>query len=266
MVQTFEGIPTTQGGFDAVDLQPATQYCFHVLAVRAAASSAPSPAQCVETLAVAATGGPTEVTVEAIDAARARVRWVDGSQGQSEHLVRQNGPVVGHRRHRERRRSCSTSNRATTASGSRAGMPARRRRRPTSSALGGRQRRRSPEDLAVIAVVQNGVFPVTDPQAEQRANQRRDELRAAGHAAEVLNTADYPRLEPGDRRAALGVHRRLRHRGRGDWRTARPPGCSALPRSRGAVVGERRTALAAEAAFERVVDAALRTERTRRRG
>ncbi len=193
VVQTFEGIPTTQGGFDAVDLLPSSPYCFQVLAVRAATSSAPSAPQCVDTLALAATGGPTEVTVEAIDAGRARVRWVDGSQGQNEHLVRHNGPVVaivppgtseavleleeGENCFRVQARSAG----ATSAASDQQCVAG-----PTATTV--------PEDLEVIVVVQNGVIPVTDPQAEQRANQRRDELRAAGHAAEVLNTADYPRL------------------------------------------------------------------------
>lgn len=192
-VQTFDGVPTTQGGFDATDLDPATRYCFQVAAVRAGTSSVRAAPQCVETLALAETGGPTDVTVEAVDSSRARVRWVDGSGGQSEHLVRQNGPVVaivppgtteavldldpGDNCFRVQSRSAGTTSAPTEA-----------------QCVAGPTPTTPPENLGVIAVVQSGVFPVTDPQAEQRANQRRDELRAAGHVAEVLNTADYPRL------------------------------------------------------------------------
>jgi hypothetical protein len=194
VVQAFEEIPTTQGGFDAADLQPATRYCFQVAAVRDGAESARAAPQCVETLAVAEAGGPTQVTVELLDPTRARVSWVDGSAGQAEHLVRQNGPVAaivpagttqaafdldpGENCFRVQSRSAGATSPATEP-----------------QCVAGPTETTPPVDLGVIAVVQNGVFPVTDPQAEQRANQRRDELRAAGQPAEVLNTADYPRLQ-----------------------------------------------------------------------
>jgi hypothetical protein len=194
VVEAFEGIPTTQGGYDAVDLQPATRYCFQVVAVRGGAASAPAPPQCVDTLAVAEAGGPSQVTVELLDPTRARVSWVDGSSGQAEHLVRQNGPVAaivpagtsqaafdldpGENCFRVQSRVAGATSPATEA-----------------QCVAGPTETTPPVDLGVIAVVQNGVFPVSDPQAEQRANQRRDELRAAGQPAEVLNTADYPRLQ-----------------------------------------------------------------------
>jgi hypothetical protein len=193
VLQTFDGIPTTQGGYDAADLDPATRYCFQVTAVRGDASSERAPAQCVETLALAASGGPTGVTVELAGTEQARVSWTDGSGGQAEHLVRQNGPVaaivpagttqvtVGLQPGENCFRVQSRSDGATSAA-------------TDPQCVTGPTVTSPPADLGVIAVVSNGVIPLSDPQAEQRANQRRDELRGAGHAADVLNTADYPRL------------------------------------------------------------------------
>jgi hypothetical protein len=194
VLQSFDGIPTTQGGYDAVDLEPATRYCFQVAAVRGDASSDRAPAQCADTLAVATTGGPTQVTVELANPEQARVSWVDGSGGQAEHLVRQNGPVAAIV-------SAGTTQVAIDLDpGENCFRVQSRIEGATSPAtdpqcVTGPTETTPPADLGVIAVVSNGVIPLSDPQAEQRANQRRDELRAAGHAADVLNTADYPRLQ-----------------------------------------------------------------------
>ena len=180
--------------FEVTGLEAGTQHCFQLAAARGSASSSRTPAQCADTLQVAVEGGPTDVTVEPVEGGQVRVAWVDGSAGLAEHLVWRNGVLAT-----VAPAGSTEAVLEAAVSGAPDCFQIQARTGETTSELtpevclaDGSSSTQPEADLGTIAVVR--AIPVDDPQAEARANQFRDQLIAGGHAAEVLNTADYPDL------------------------------------------------------------------------
>jgi hypothetical protein len=214
--EVLEDIPAEQGRYDAAGLDPATGYCFQLAAVRNDVSSARTPVACTDTPQLAGAGAPlapTGVTVEPGEPGKVRVSWQDASGGRADHVVLRDGTVVdvvtapkaelivdlasgencfqvqakqGDATSVPAPEPCIAAPAAVTdpAPGAPGAVPPPPPATSTTTTV--------LAELGPIAVVD--AFPVDDTTAELRALSRRDELRAAGHQAEVLDSSNYPSL------------------------------------------------------------------------
>jgi hypothetical protein len=216
-------LPGDQGQIDVGDLAPATRHCYQLAAVRNEVTSARTPAGCVDTLQLAGPGSPATpsgVAVEAAGDGKVRVSWEDASAGQADHVVIRDGSIVdvvaaprtetvvdlasGENCFQVQAQVGDTMSAASepcvVLPGGQGGGPVapgageETGETTTTAAPGGEP---GPAlETGVIAAVY--LVPLEDDTAtmtaEQRALARRDELRAQGYQAEVLNTTDYPQL------------------------------------------------------------------------
>ena len=207
-------VPGDQGELDMGELEPETQYCFQLAAVRNELTSTRSDAQCVSTLQLSGPGAPaapTGVTVEAAEEGKVRVSWEDASEGQADHVVIRDGSIVDVVTHPK------TETVVDLASGENCFQVQAQLGEVTSpptdpcvafaggggpGAGGGEgvpvteppggTTVTAPAPLGIIAVVH--LIPLEDITPQERAIERRDQLRADGHPADVLDTRDYPML------------------------------------------------------------------------
>jgi hypothetical protein len=90
-------IPGDQGQFDVPGLQPGTDQCFQLSAVRGEAISARTTPVCLTMPTIAPPGEvavPTNVTAVLNDEGKARITWVDPTGGTASHVIRRGDTVV----------------------------------------------------------------------------------------------------------------------------------------------------------------------------
>jgi hypothetical protein len=187
--QEFDDIAGDDETFEVTELSAGTRYCFQLAARRGDDESDRTGASCADTLELGSAGPPTNVAVDEVESQQAMVTWVDGSQGLAEHLVWRNGQLA------TTVPAGTAEARVTLVEGENCFQVQSRIEEATSelSAEACLTGSGPPgEDLGVIAVARS--ILIEDVGAEQRANDFRDQLRAAGHEADVLNTIDYPAL------------------------------------------------------------------------
>jgi hypothetical protein len=91
-----DGIPGSVGGRVLTGLQPATEYCYRLLAVRDDVPSQPTQVRCATTLQESTLPPPGDLAVQQIGATpRARLVWTDQTRGAGTHLVLRDGSTVG---------------------------------------------------------------------------------------------------------------------------------------------------------------------------
>jgi hypothetical protein len=216
-VKVSEPIPSDQGAVEIGDLPAGSKQCFQLAAVRNKVKSARTEPQCVTTLKVGGTGAPAAPEgVQAVKSEtephKAVVSWTDTSDGKASHIVRLNDTIVaeveaplesvtvdlvdgencfqvqsklGDATSPAASGDCITDEGGGTTGGT-----------STSDTLGGTGGTigTGPNGTqpAVIALLQG--VPLDDAEPEPRAIQFRDEFRAKGHPAEVLDTRQYPSL------------------------------------------------------------------------
>ena len=206
IVESPEPIPGSQGQFDVPGLTPNTESCYQLVAIRGDAESAATAPACATTKTLGgptAPPAPTDVTVAAAGEGKAIVSWTDSSDRAANHNVLRDGKVVAVVEAPLSEQEVTLVEgencfQVQAVQGEAVSEPSAEQCVQSDSGGGP-----AGGDLGVVAVPYMSL--VEDPESVALVEQERADLLALGITAVVLNTNDYPDLQPSVAKAFLLV-------------------------------------------------------------